>query len=243
MLFELVPLKISGGQWYKPVNSVISSGTAMGDGQHDEGITTLTWSNLTSFSEFGGGGGGSPLPVELSSFTASCQDNGVFLHWITESEQNSSYFDVEKSNNGSDWNVISTLEAAGNSTESIDYTHLDLDKSMLEAYYRLNQLDVDGTNKFYGPIHITCENEGIRAFSFPNPSKEGFQLILQNPSMLGEAQLTITDLNGKPVLQKEISIEEGINLYQYNTTNWSPGLYSIHVKTRNSEVYLKHSVE
>ena len=240
-LLELAPVKLSGGVWYRPSNSILSNGTVMGTFTDIGNV--LTWSGLTSFSEFGGGGGGSPLPVELSSFTASCQDNGVLLQWITDSEQNSSHFDVEKSNNGSDWNVITTLEAAGNSTESIMYNHLDLDKSMLNAYYRLNQVDFDGANKFYGPIHIACDNEGVRAYSFPNPSRESFNLILQNPSMLGEAQLTITDLNGKPVLEKIISIEEGINLYQYNTNNWSPGLYSIHIKSKNSEVYLKQAVE
>ena len=240
------PVKYSGGEWYQPDGDATFT-NATPQGQHNPlgpASGYLQWDNLTTFSEFGGAGGaGQPLPVELSAFTASCQDNGVLLHWITESEQNSSHFDVEKSSNGSDWNVISTLEAAGNSTESIHYTHLDLDKSMLEAYYRLNQVDVDGTNKFYGPIHTTCENEDITAYSFPNPSKEGFQLILQNPTMQGEAQLTITDLNGKPVLEKIISIEGGINLYQYNTSNWSPGLYNVHVKSRNSEVYLKQAVE
>ena len=240
-LLELAPVKLSGGVWYRPSNCVLSNGTVMGT--FTDVSNVLTWSGLTSFSEFGGGGGGSPLPVELTSFTASCQDNGVLLHWITESEQNSSHFDVEKSNNGSDWNVITTLEAAGNSTGSIVYNHLDLDKSMLEAYYRLNQVDLNGANKFYGPIYTTCDNEGVSAYSFPNPSKEGFQLILQNPSMLGEAQLSITDLNGKPVLEKIISIEKGINLYHYSTNNWSPGLYNIHVKTRNSELYLKQAVE
>ena len=89
---------------------------------------------------------------------------------------------------------------------------------------------------------MACDNNDERLYSFPNPSKESFQLILKNPSMIGEAQLTMTDLNGKPVLQKKITIEEGINLYHINTSTWTPGLYMVRIIGSTSELYLKHSV-
>lgn len=100
------------------------------------------------FSEFYLMGSSRPLPVELTQFTAVAQGSRtVRLAWATASETNSLRFEVERSTDGVAFVAIGQLAAAGRSTSA---QHYQLDDAALPAgtrqlYYRLRQLDADGT--------------------------------------------------------------------------------------------------
>lgn len=94
------------------------------------------------------------LPVELTLFDATAYPMWNVIKWNTASENNSSHFDLETSEDGENWRKIITKEAAGNSTEEIKYSHIDYNLSVL-SYYRLQQYDIDGGFKTYGPILVT----------------------------------------------------------------------------------------
>ncbi len=241
---NLDPVKLSDGVWYKPANSVLPNGTPLGNATDINILpsNTLEWTGLTSFSEFGGAGGGSPLPVELTSFHASCEDEGVVLNWSTASEQNSSHFDVEKSENGTDWRVIGTVLAAGNSTQDINYSFIDSEKSKGANYYRLNQVDIDGKNKFYGPIQANCEGVTDLLMSFPNPSdKNGLSVVLNTKNLEGNGILSISDSKGNIIYTKEIEVEKGISLWNINEPNLATGVYFIKISVEESSLQIiKH---
>jgi hypothetical protein len=95
-----------------------------------------------------------PLPVELTQFEATPYPQWNVVKWTTASEQNSSHFDLEMSLDGEEWRKIATKSAAGNSTQEIKYSHIDYNLNSL-VYYRLQQFDIDGQFKTYGPIVIT----------------------------------------------------------------------------------------
>jgi hypothetical protein len=95
-----------------------------------------------------------PLPVELTQFEATPYPQWNVINWTTASEQNSSHFDLEMSLDGEEWRKIATKSAAGNSTQEIKYSHIDYNLNSL-VYYRLQQFDIDGQFKTYGPIVIT----------------------------------------------------------------------------------------
>ena len=65
------------------------------------------------------------LPVELILFSGSCLDGVVDITWSTASEFNSAYFDLERSRDGVSWEVINTQDAAGESTETLEYYFRD----------------------------------------------------------------------------------------------------------------------
>ena len=90
----------------------------------------------TGFSKFGAGSeDGNPLPVELVSFSGACNDGLVELIWETASEYNSSHFDVENSRDGITWDVVKTIEAAGNSNELLTYGYNDVNVHGGDNYY------------------------------------------------------------------------------------------------------------
>lgn len=108
------------------------------------GFTDFTMTGLTSFSEFGVGVAAGAFPVELASFDAAEAGAANVLDWITASEQNSAYFEVDRSVDGENgWTAIGRVEAAGNSESLHYYTFSDLNPLKV-AHYRLRMVDMDG---------------------------------------------------------------------------------------------------
>ena len=204
---------------------------------------TLTWTGLNSFSEFGGGGGeNQPLPVELLSFAGSCENGIVNLYWQTASEFNSLHFDLEKSRDGESWQVIETIPSAGNSNELLSYQAFDQVSNVIN-YYRLNQVDIDGVNKRYDPIAVSCEDlQHAILMTYPNPSNEGFNILINDKDLVGEMNMNIYTSTGSRMLQKRIVVKEGINVFMMNE-KLLPGLYFIEVKDQHNKTkVIKHLV-
>jgi hypothetical protein len=170
-------------------------------------------SSLTGFSWFNiGGDNSTPLPVELMSLTANCTENGKLIQWKTSSENQSAYFDVEQSTNGTYWRSIHQKNAAGFSTQLLNYEFLDQQNLNGPIYYRLKQFDVDGSFNVYGPIMVDCDEEDSEHyFSFPNPSNEGFNLYLKN-NQSGKVNIKIHNSLGQLVLMKTIEVMEGSHI-------------------------------
>jgi hypothetical protein len=113
--------------------------------------------------EYGGGTTGTfgisvttpqPLPVELLYFEGVTYPTFNLLKWSTSSENNSSYFCIEKSIDGEEWKSVGSVQAAGNSTEKLNYYYLDNIEQFDMHYYKLIQYDVDGQFEEFGPISL-----------------------------------------------------------------------------------------
>ncbi len=199
----------------------------------------------TGFSWFGAGSGnGNPLPVELTSFNGAC-DNGIInLTWQTASEFNSSHFDVEKSRDGENWQLLTTVPSAGTSNELITYQAADENATDGNNYFRLRQVDIDGTEKLYDPINVSCAEVTTGYFSsYPNPSGTSFQVIVNNKELLGNCIMNIVDAAGKVIEQRQIEVKDGINMFVINQ-ELTPGIYFLNVTngTKSTPV-LRHAIK
>jgi hypothetical protein len=201
----------------------------------------LEETGVTGFSFFNGGGNdNNPLPIELNYFSGACNNELVTLSWQTASEQNTSHFDIEKSTDGENWNKIGTVNASGNSTQEINYTFIDSEKSNGDNYYRLNQVDVDGKNEYFGPITVSCEDDS-KINTYPNPSKGEFNLVMHAKTN-EQITLKITDGNSRILSTKVLDLQNGINLFPIRE-NLSSGVYHIQLISESGKTtVLKHSV-
>ena len=112
-----------------------------------------------------------PLPVELSAFTATAAGPAaVRLAWTTASEKNSDRFEVERSADGTAFDRLGTVAAAGSSSAPLAYAYLDerLPAGAATLYYRLRQVDVDGTFS-YSPVRSVARSGPAGLALFPNP--------------------------------------------------------------------------
>lgn len=122
-----------------------------------------------------------PLPIELLSFTGYCDDDyAVLLNWRTASEINNHFFTIERASAAINWIIIATVDGAGNSSTTSDYSFIDPQRYNSTSYYRLKQTDFDGTSKYSEVIYVkNClgdfkENDFI---IYPNPTSGVFNIL------------------------------------------------------------------
>lgn len=166
------------------------------DGQYDEvrfAETTLSgdWikteynnqnapaSFYTVSSEFAATNLCAVLPVELVNLTANYNDNDeVVINWQTATEINNDFFTIERSINGEDWEIVTILSGAGNSSALLSYSDFDNEPHNGTSYYRLKQTDFDGQFE-YSKI-LTVNNDGFENVSieiYPNPAHNQITIV------------------------------------------------------------------
>ena len=103
----------------------------------------------------------SALPVTMLYMVGKyVPELGNMIEWSTASEQNSDYFEMQISVDGSEYRSIGQIPAAGNSNSKLDYKWVD-QGPLANAfnYYRLLQYDIDGASEIYGPVMIDNRNK------------------------------------------------------------------------------------
>ncbi len=112
------------------------------------------------------------LPIELHSFNGECIDNNRVLAWRTESEFNSEYFSVQRSENGEDWKQIGLVPSIGNSSTFVDYSFTDFDQFNTPNFYKLIFSDLNGKASNSKEIIIeSCNKVKNDLVIYPSPSK------------------------------------------------------------------------
>jgi hypothetical protein len=174
-----------------------------------------------------------PLPIELISFQANCiESTGVSVTWSTASEQNSSYFKVEKSRDGMNWFVLAEVDGAGNSTSILNYEIIDSEISNDVTYYRLKQFDFDGESETFNIASVDCMSEDIFHLLnvYPNPSINEFVIAYNNPTNEEKLVLKMYDLKGDIIYLENKNCIKGSNIFYLNNIDVSPGIYLIEVE-------------
>ena len=232
------------------------SGTSIYHNQTGTGLAT-TYSNVNAnyvdfsiagFSEFWlhGSTSSSPLPVELVNFQANCAGEGkVEVTWATASEHNSATFTVEKSRDGINWTVLSTVAGAGNSTQMINYSVMDNNAASGVNYYRLTQTDFDGASETFNIASANCgDNSPLTTVKvYPNPSAGDFYIDFTSEEITGASVITITDARGMAVYTQNVTVTKGSNVFHIENMEAAPGMYYIQVSngTATSNI-VKHSL-
>lgn len=163
------------------------------------GSNSLTYSGYTgTFSPFGIAETNSTLPVSWLGFSARDANGIIVLDWSTAAEVNSKNFTVQRSNNGSDWNDIGSIPAAGNSRNINQYSFND--KQPIEGvnYYRLKQTDIDGKQSFSKTIKISLSADHARLSVYPNPVSRGTLNIVLNKT----TNVQVFNIAGVQVMQR-----------------------------------------
>jgi hypothetical protein len=220
-----------------------ASGSGMFGGAYNDKVyigTTLVYSHSSDQTKSGpaylADNQNTVLPVELLSFNSEIENKTIKLSWQTASEFNSEYFELERSADGENWEVLGRLVAAGNSNTQIDYSFIDQNPLMGDNYYRLHQVDFDDRDEYFGPIHQRYANEDINVQLriYPNPNTDGQLTIKTNSNMMLGDVIEIYDVAGR--LQKTITVSEEANSMQLNISDLKKGMYV--VRYQNQEIQL-----
>jgi len=207
-----------------------------GTGTVNPGTNTITWTGLTSFSDFTGNGNGSPLPISLLEFNATPILEAVQLTWTTATETNNDYFTLERSKDAAQFDAIYQEDGAGNSNTIINYQWVDTNPYDGYNYYRLKQTDFDGVYS-YSVVRVVNFNKPVVASGnwvnvYPNPITNS--LIYLNFGTLESEKTTVSifNLTGQIVWQNEISTRDH-KTKELKIDNLSVGIYYIHIQNGN----------
>ena len=161
------------------------------------------------------------LPVELIQFTGKWRSGIVELFWTTGSELDNDYFEIQRSSNGTDFYSIGKVNGSGTVNSHTEYSFLDRVPLVSRNYYRLRQVDFDGTFKLHHIISVdNLAVEEANWHAYPNPVAQGERFSAQYTGRNeGSVVVSIFDIGGREVSGKyEISSSQGI----YNLTDLLP---------------------
>jgi photosystem II stability/assembly factor-like uncharacterized protein len=173
-----------------------------------------------------------PLPVELTSFSASVNKNDVTLSWQTATETNNSGFQIERLNNSEidntqEWKSIGFVEGHGSTTEEHNYSFVDRNISAGEYQYRLKQIDYDGSFEYSEIINVDVSkpSEFSLKQNYPNPFNPSTTIQYSIPES-GNVKLTVYNSLGEEValLVNEYR-EAGTYKINFDAEKLSNGVY------------------
>jgi hypothetical protein len=179
------------------------------------------------------------LPITFLRFTAALtpQEN-TLLQWSTSFEQNSSYYNILRTSDGLHFSKIGTVQAAGNSSVTTDYTYTDSTAASLgypTVFYRLEEVDLDGKTN-YSQVASVNLSQPFKISVSPNPiQRQQINTTLED-AKAEMAAISITDMSGRVLQTSQASLQRGTNFIRIDGGLLGAGIYFLTVRTASHSV-------
>ena len=169
------------------------------------------------------------LPIELLSFNAKSNDEEIVVNWATSNEINNKGFSLLRSTDASKgFEQIAFVDGYGHSDYEQSYEFIDRDvKPGITYYYQLIAEDFDGKTTDHGIASALIESSNTTLTISPNPASDLLNVFVYASNAF-DAQIMITDITGKIVLQENTKIDGAVNV-PLNISNLANGVYHISV--------------
>lgn len=167
-----------------------------------------------------------PVPITLLSFTGKVENENVQLDWQTAQEINNDYFVVEHSANGINFSKITKIKSKGNTSIGHAYNYSPKNAVQGINYYRLKQVDVDGSFTYSDIVQIKNNTKTISIVANPVTN----EIVLKNANIDGKSTYKIINTAG---------IVVAINILKSNTINVSKianGNYLLVIANENNTI-------
>ncbi len=137
----------------------------------------------------------STLPLKLLSFTAQAANKSVALQWKTAEEDQVSHFEIEKSTDGSRYQVVGNVKAAGNGGKT--YQHTDNSNLVANTSYRLKMVDNNGSFTYSPVSHVRMAGGNSSLSVYPNPARDRLNISLTTAA--GPVVVSLQDVSGRTI--------------------------------------------
>jgi hypothetical protein len=165
-----------------------------------------------------------PLPVTLTAFQATTAGSAVVLAWSTASEKNNHGFEVQRSADGQAFAPLAWVDGAGSSQSLRNYSYHDAAPLSAVSYYRLKQLDADGTAS-YSPVQTVRRIAPAVLAAYPNPTAD--QTAIAWPATEAVAtRWVLFNALGQQVGTEALAAPTGFTL---DLSSYQAGTYSLTV--------------
>lgn len=173
----------------------------------------------------------SPLPIQLSSFTAQCDNDSVLVQWTTQTELNNDYYTIEKTTDNIHFETVAVVSGAGTTSLPTNYSVIDHTSSTGEAYYILYQTDYDQKKTKVGePIAFTgCGTDNTPATTVNSYNSGNYILVNINSPKAENYDVTLTNMYGQVIYSQNRSVVLGNNQIML-PNNVASGVYILTVR-------------
>jgi hypothetical protein len=173
------------------------------------------------------------IPVELVSFTYTKLNDGILLSWKTATETNNAGFSIERSIDSGNYSEVGFVGGKGTTTEPQVYSFFDDKVESGKYFYRLKQIDFDGTFSYIGEIlvDVGLPNKYLLEQNFPNPFNPSTTIKFSLPEKSIVA-IKVFNLLGEEVSKiVDDEFSAGIHQVEYNASNLPSGVYYYKMET------------
>ncbi len=180
------------------------------------------------------------LPVSLLSFTGTWQNKAVNLIWQTDHESGVDHYEVQRSDDGVNFEKIGSVSAV-NTSVRYSYTFTDNNLSKSLYYYRIKIAEQSGSSEFSNILLLKTNqpSAGVRIKIFPNPVTDWFTISFED-KISGAVAVNITDLSGKEVWKQESEVNNAYNLnFSFASKKPVTGIYIVKLHTKNQDATAK----
>ena len=172
------------------------------------------------------------VPVELTSFSANSANGKINLNWTTATELNNQGFEIQRRTVEGQYNAIGFVAGNGTTSETKQYSYSDAPE-VGEYYYRLKQIDFDGTFEYSNEVFgsITTPLEFALNQNYPNPFNPttNITFTLAEPSFV---KLAIYNTLGEEVkVLKNESMNAGSYNISFDAVSFPSGMYLYKIET------------
>jgi hypothetical protein len=167
------------------------------------------------------------LPIRLLYFSVIKQDDGIKISWATTQENNNQSFEIQRSKQGIDFETIGKVEGKIDMQSRQEYDFFDMSFPSGRLYYRLRQVDIDGTVTYFKSVSLQAGEKELIIYTFPNPIQDKLNIMFSKAISYGE--LRILDLRGD-VIYSDIFLTETTHIEVF-TSKIEQGVYLLHLIT------------
>ncbi len=184
------------------------------------------------------------VPVELTSFKAVYANGVVSVEWITATETNNYGFEIQRRNENSEYQAIGFVSGNGTSTNRVTYSFEDNNLTNSRYYYRLKQLDFDGSFEYSNEVFVDItELADFRLFqNFPNPFNPSTTIKISIPQD-SFVKIALYDILGNELkVVKQDLIAAGIHNFEINGSDLASGMYFVKMVAQGFQQTIKISL-
>lgn len=178
------------------------------------------------------------LPIELVSFygdvgDVDAGDRSHYLKWKTESETNLNYFDLERSQDGTEFSQLGRVMAVGQSSTIQQYNFTDYNPYEGINFYRLKMVDLNGEYE-YSDVLTMNGTASVNMYLVPNPTSKSLEIIYHSRSK-SESVIEIMDSKGAIIHRLKNDCVKGQNSVSLDVEEYFKGVYTVHINV-NGEI-------
>ena len=166
------------------------------------------------------------LPVHFTSFTGILKDNRAAITWSTVNELNNSYFVVERSLNGRNFDSVGRVQAGSNSSNTYSFNENNTNAT---SYYRVKQVDLNGAYTYSTVIVLKNTAGGKEVTVYPTQATSTINYVLSSEAPAA-VMVQVYTITGQPVISQQATLQQGLNVRAVEVSMLPKGSYVLRIQ-------------